>query len=259
MQNPSLTLEYADLRIRPLLETFRSSRVQPLLRGNEVKSRLDRNSIASSVRGVGERAILVGVILPLRPHDRRRTIPWTSSGDWPRRPACRLSAACCRSGTRSTSRPTSARARSRSSRSSSRPRRPTSSSSTTTWARPRPRNLEKQLEVKVVDRTEVILDIFATHARRTRPISRSSWRSSNTRCRGSSGCGPTCRGTRAASACGARAKSSSRKTAGWSGTGSRSSRRSWPRSRRGRSARSPAAATCRRSRWSATPTPARAR
>jgi GTPase len=27
------------------------------------------------------------------------------------------------------------------------------------------RNLEKQLDVKVVDRTEVILDIFATHAR----------------------------------------------------------------------------------------------
>ena len=27
------------------------------------------------------------------------------------------------------------------------------------------RNLEKQLEIKVVDRTEVILDIFATHAR----------------------------------------------------------------------------------------------
>jgi GTPase len=27
------------------------------------------------------------------------------------------------------------------------------------------RNLEKQLDVKVIDRTEVILDIFATHAR----------------------------------------------------------------------------------------------
>ena len=34
-------------------------------------------------------------------------------------------------------------------------------------------------------------------AARTRPASRSSWPSSNTRCRGSSGCGPTCRATRA--------------------------------------------------------------
>ena len=43
--------------------------------------------------------------------------------------------------------------------------RPTSSSSTTTWAPPRRGTSSEALEVKVVDRTEVILDIFATHAR----------------------------------------------------------------------------------------------
>ena len=46
------------------------------------------------------------------------------------------------------------------------------------------RNLERELGVKVIDRTEVILDIFATRRRLTRPISRSSWPSSNTRCPG---------------------------------------------------------------------------
>ena len=46
------------------------------------------------------------------------------------------------------------------------------------------RNLEKLLGVKVIDRTEVILDIFATRAQRTKPTSRSSWPSSNTPCRG---------------------------------------------------------------------------
>lgn len=46
------------------------------------------------------------------------------------------------------------------------------------------RNLEKALGVKVIDRTEVILDIFATRRGPTRPTSRSSWRSSTTPCRG---------------------------------------------------------------------------
>ena len=45
------------------------------------------------------------------------------------------------------------------------------------------RNLEKATGLKVLDRTELILDIFASRARRTRPAWRSSWPSWNTRCR----------------------------------------------------------------------------
>ena len=39
-------------------------------------------------------------------------------------------------------------------------------------------------ELKVLDRTELILDIFASRRRRTKPAWPSSWRSCNTRCRG---------------------------------------------------------------------------
>ncbi len=46
------------------------------------------------------------------------------------------------------------------------------------------RNLEKATGVKVLDRTELILDIFAQRRRRTRPGWPSSWPSWNTRCRG---------------------------------------------------------------------------
>ena len=46
------------------------------------------------------------------------------------------------------------------------------------------RNLEKALGVKVLDRTELILDIFASTRRPTKRAWRSSWPSSNTRCRG---------------------------------------------------------------------------
>ena len=45
------------------------------------------------------------------------------------------------------------------------------------------RNLEKATGLKVLDRTELILDIFASRARRTRPAWPSSWPSWNTRCR----------------------------------------------------------------------------
>ena len=45
------------------------------------------------------------------------------------------------------------------------------------------RNLEKATGLKVLDRTELILDIFASRAGRTRPAWRSNWPSWNTRCR----------------------------------------------------------------------------
>ena len=121
------------------------------------------------------------------------------------------------------------------------------------------RNLEKQLGVKVVDRTEVILDIFATHAltheahlqvelaqlEYAMPRLKRMWTHLS---RYKGGIGSV-----------VPAKSSSKKTAAWSVTAFRSSRASSARSRRGRSERSPAAATCRPFRWSATPTPAKAR
>ena len=84
------------------------------------------------------------------------------------------------------------------------------------------RNLERHLGVKVIDRTEVILDIFATHARTheahlqvelaqleyAMPRLKRMW--------------TTCRATRGASGSAGQARSSSRKTGGWLRTGSRS-------------------------------------
>ena len=45
------------------------------------------------------------------------------------------------------------------------------------------RNLEKAVGLKVLDRTELILDIFASRARRPRPGWPSSWPNTNTPCR----------------------------------------------------------------------------
>ena len=46
------------------------------------------------------------------------------------------------------------------------------------------RNLEKAVGLKVLDRTELILDIFASRAGRPRPGWPSNWPNWNTRCRG---------------------------------------------------------------------------
>ena len=45
------------------------------------------------------------------------------------------------------------------------------------------RNLEKAVGLKVLDRTELILDIFASRARPPKPAWPWSWRNSNTPCR----------------------------------------------------------------------------
>ena len=44
------------------------------------------------------------------------------------------------------------------------------------------RNLERAIDVKVLSRTELILDIFASNAKPTNPAWRWSWPSSNIRC-----------------------------------------------------------------------------
>ncbi len=46
------------------------------------------------------------------------------------------------------------------------------------------RNLEEAIGLKVLDRTELILDIFASRAQPRRRGWRLNWRSWNTRCRG---------------------------------------------------------------------------
>ena len=46
------------------------------------------------------------------------------------------------------------------------------------------RNLEEELGVKTLDRTQLILDIFASGRARAKAACRSSWRSSTTCCRG---------------------------------------------------------------------------
>ena len=46
------------------------------------------------------------------------------------------------------------------------------------------RNLENATGVKVLDRTELILDIFASRARTTNPAWPSNWPSCSIRCRG---------------------------------------------------------------------------
>ncbi len=55
------------------------------------------------------------------------------------------------------------------------------------------RNLEKTLAVKVLDRTELILDIFASRGKRTNLAWPWSWPSCSIRCPGSNACGRTCR------------------------------------------------------------------
>ena len=75
------------------------------------------------------------------------------------------------------------------------------------------RNIETATGIKVLDRSELILDIFATRARSQEASSRSSWPSWSTPYRGCERCGPTCRATKAASACAALAKRSSKKIA----------------------------------------------
>jgi GTP-binding protein HflX len=75
------------------------------------------------------------------------------------------------------------------------------------------RHLEDGLEVKVLDRTQLILDIFARRRARGKASGRSSWRSSNTCCPRLAGSGTRSRASAAASAREAPAKPSSRTTA----------------------------------------------
>ena len=90
------------------------------------------------------------------------------------------------------------------------------------------RALENALDARVVDRTQLILDIFAQHAGAPRASSRSSWRSSSTTCRACAACGSTSSASAAAparsapaSARAAPASRSSRPTAGSPAAGSR--------------------------------------
>ena len=78
------------------------------------------------------------------------------------------------------------------------------------------RNIEDRLDVgvEVIDRTMLILDIFARHARSTRASFRSSWRSSNIQLPGLSARGMRCQGWREESAPAAPARASLRSTGG---------------------------------------------
>jgi GTPase len=78
------------------------------------------------------------------------------------------------------------------------------------------RTLERAISVKVLDRTELILDIFASHAQTYESRLAVELAQLNTRCRDSSACGRTFRGSKWASACAGRAKNSWKWTAGWS-------------------------------------------
>ncbi len=89
---------------------------------------------------------------------------------------------------------------------------------------PQVRNLEKATKVKVLDRSELILDIFATRARTAEArlqVELAQLEYSLPRLRR---CGPTSAAPPAASACAAPAKRSSKRTAGWSICASATSR-----------------------------------
>ena len=75
-------------------------------------------------------------------------------------------------------------------------------------------NIEKITEKTVIDRSQLIMDIFPGVPRPTRPSCRSSWRSCATACHGSSGCGLISHATKEESACAVREKNSSRPTSG---------------------------------------------
>ena len=72
------------------------------------------------------------------------------------------------------------------------------------------RTLENALDARVIDRTQLILDIFAQHAVTAEGSSRSSSRSSSTTCRGCGACGSTSSAWAAARARWARASACTR-------------------------------------------------
>ena len=123
------------------------------------------------------------------------------------------------------------------------------------------RNLEEALGRKVVDRTQLILDIFARRARTGKASCRSSSRSSSTSCPGSSDRVPRCRGSAAASALEALAKPSSRRIGDGFVTASACSRKKSTWSAAGARSCGNVVRRARSRRWrsSATPTPARRR
>ena len=85
----------------------------------------------------------------------------------------------------------------------------------------------EQTEVKVIDRTALILDVFGRHASPTRANCRWNWRSTSTCFPGWLASGRTWNGWAAVSAPGARARRRSKQTVGWCGAGCRGSSRSW--------------------------------
>ena len=122
------------------------------------------------------------------------------------------------------------------------------------------RNLEKALERRVVDRTGLILDIFAQRARSARrQAAGRAGAAASTWPRAWCAAGPTWSASAAVrSACAAPAKPSWKPTAACCRSASSSCRSGWRKSKCSarRCAARACAANCRASRWSATPTPA---
>ena len=124
-------------------------------------------------------------------------------------------------------------------------------------------NLEKAMgrDVKVIDRTALILDIFALHATSKEGRLQVRLARTSTCCRACAACGPTWPPTAWAAAwdrASAKARASSRSTAAWCASASRPSSASssiWPRCAPS-SARAVTKAACSRWRWPATRTPA---
>ena len=67
-------------------------------------------------------------------------------------------------------------------------------------------NIENELKVKILDRTNLILDIFAKRAQTATARTQVNWRNTNICCRGSRECGHTSNANGAVSVCAVRAR-----------------------------------------------------
>jgi GTP-binding protein HflX len=161
--NPSLTLESTDLRIRPLLE--QSGPFGSIPSSGETRSKpalIELNRIERP--GRRERAILVGVILPLPPNESPADDPLEELRGLAKTAGLNVV------GTLLQKRPQVDIATYIGSGKVAELKTLVEAQEADVvvfdndLGPAQTRNLEKQLEVKVVDRTEVILDIFATHA-----------------------------------------------------------------------------------------------
>ncbi len=136
------------------LITIRETRSNPALIETNRIERIGTSGTSHSGRGD-----------PAPSVTRRPTIPWTRSGAWPRRPACMVVGSMLQKRQQIDIATYIGSGKVEELKALVEAHEADVVVFDNDLGPAQTRNLERQLEVKVVDRTEVILDIFATHAR----------------------------------------------------------------------------------------------